>query len=312
MEEKHLISVVIPTHNRCDLISRAVNSARNQTYKNIEIIVVSDGSEDATDDVMEKIMKEDSRVRYHSYHPNRGGNVARNTGIKMAVEDYVAFLDDDDEWHSDKLEKQMKIIQENPEIGLVCTGTNSVTEGQKTVTVFIPPAKYDSSEFSLVRNCIGSTTTVMVKRELLLKVGLFDEQLGALQDYDLWVRLCRITKVGVVREACVEYNNSQSSNQISSYTDKYEKAVAYLDEKYKDWISELSKEDRDKRNIWFLLLLSKKAKRNGNPKLARQYAVKAGKVKPTKAVIACYGSTFFSGEFVNKVVALTRKVSAKR
>lgn len=301
-----LISVVIPTHNRAALLPRAINSALKQTYTNFEIIVVSDGSEDNTDCIMREYCSADPKIKYVSYHPAKGANHARNTGIHNAEGEYVAFLDDDDEWHTDKLEKQLAIIAQDPEIGLVATGINSIQEGENFATKFIPPAQYDASTQILLQNCIGSTTTVMVKKALMEAVGGFDEKLGARQDYDCWVRLCQITKVGVVKEPCVEYYNYKNSGQISGCTEKYEAAVKYLEVKYAHLIERLSDAQKKERAIHDQLLLAKKAIRNGTPKLARKYVKKAAEIKLTKDVLVCWGATFFSVHFVNRVKAFMR------
>jgi len=303
-----LISVVIPTHNRKDLLPRAIKSAQNQTYGNIEIIVVSDGSTDGTDEIMKEIESHDNRITYISYKPGKGGNYARNTGIKAAKGEYVAFLDDDDEWHSDKLEKQINIVKSDPSIGLICCGINSITEGVDYVTKYIPPAEYDSSKLILMKNCIGSTTTVMVKKDIFEQSGLFDEELGALQDYDLWIRICQHTHVGVVKESCVEYYNYKSSNQVSQYTDKYEKAVERISTKYEGLVETLTEEEKKERHIWLQLLLAKKCIRNGDPKGARKFVKKAQKYGATKSTITCWFATWFSPDTVNRVKASYRKI----
>ena len=303
-----LVSVVIPTHDRDNLLPRAIRSALNQTYSNIEIIVVSDGSTDNTDSIMKKIVSEESRVRYISYYPGKGGNYARNTGIKAAKGDYVAFLDDDDEWHPDKIQKQIDIVAADSSIGLVCCGINSITEGVDYVTEYIPPAEYDSSKLILKKNCIGSTTTVMVQKDIFNKSGLFDEELGALQDYDLWIRICRYTHVGVVKEPCVEYYNYKSSNQVSQFTDKYEKAVKRITAKYRKSVKELSNSDKKERYIWMQLLLAKKCIRNGDPKGARKYVRKSQKYGMTKETVTCWCATWFSPDTVNLVKSKIRKI----
>ena len=308
MNNNDLISIVIPTHNRIDLLPRALRSALNQTYTNIEVIVVSDGSEDGTDAMMEAFENQDSRVKYIAYHPGRGGNHARNVGIENAHGKYIAFLDDDDEWYPDKLQKQYGLFTSNPKVGLVCTGIRSIHESQSFTTPFIPPAMPDSSKQILLRNCIGSTTTVMVRKDVLSKSGNFDEQLGALQDYDLWVRICQMCEVAVVKEPLVDYYNYDNSNQISRYTDKYEKAVDYLNAKYADLINRLSEDEKRTRKNYFYLLLGKKALRNGQRGKARQYIIKAGKEKLTKEVVYCWAATFFSAKFVRRIDTVKRKL----
>lgn len=306
-----LVSIVIPTHNRVELLSRAVKSALNQTYTNIEINVVSDGSTDGTDNVMEDFCAADSRVHFYSYYPAKGGNHARNVGIENSKGEYIAFLDDDDEWHADKINKQLKVFDSDSRIGLVCTGINSVHPKEGYSVPFIPKPKFDSESDILLGNSIGSTTTVMVKKELFMTTGMFDEKLGALQDYDMWIRLCQITKIGVVSHPCVEYYNYDNSNQISGHTDKYEKAVQYLDEKYALLISKLSIEEQRQRKLNFSIVLAKKAMRNGDSHKSRQYIKEAAKTKFTGYILVCYVATFFSKDFANKVSAFFRKIKYK-
>lgn len=305
--DSELISVVIPTHNRSKLLKRAISSALNQTYNNIEIIVVSDGSTDATDSVMELINAQNENVKYISYNPGKGGNYARNIGIKAAKGEFVAFLDDDDEWHTDKLQKQINVFNSNSEIGLVCTGIHAVYENEKATTIFIPQSPLDSSKKILLGNCIGSTTTVMVK-SALIKQELFDENLEALQDYDLWIRICQKTKVGVVKEPCVEYYNYIGNNQVSQFTDRYKRATKRISHKYSDLIKELSQEEQKDRQIWNELLLAKKSIRNGNPKVARQYIKRAIKIKFTKQCLVLWIASFFSPPFVRKVKSVVGSV----
>jgi len=306
-ETAPLISVVIPTHNRGDIVDKAVRSAQNQTYKNIEIIIISDGSEDNTDEVVNKLCAEDERIRYFSYHPGKGGNVARNTGIKEARGEYVAFLDDDDEWHDEKLAKQLDVFASDDEIGLVCTGINGVRTNSSAKTIFIPPAVRDSSKLILLRNCIGSTTTVMVKKELFDECGCFDENLRALQDYDLWIRLCQKTRVGVVREPCVEYLNDPAGEQISKYTDKYIEAISYIDNKYQELISQLSKKNLAIRKNVFILLIAKKGIRNGQRGLAIKYTFKAMKYKLNKDSVMCLAACVSPTKLIEAVKFAVRR-----
>ena len=303
-----LVSVVIPTHNRVDLLPRAVKSAMCQTYTNVEINVVSDGSTDDTDRVMKELCAADSRVHYYSYHPGKGGNHARNVGIEKSLGEFVAFLDDDDEWHADKIVEQLKVFDSDSRIGLVCTGINSVHPQEGYSVPFIPNPQFDSEIDILLGNSIGSTTTVMVKKELFDLAGVFDENLGALQDYDLWVRLCQVTKVGVVSRPCVEYYNYDNSNQISGHTEKYENAVKYLDEKYSALIDKLNRVEKKQRNAHFNLVLAKKAMRNGSPQKAREYIKRAAQHRLTKHVMVCYAASFFSRDFTNKVSGFVRRL----
>lgn len=305
-DERELsVSVVIPTHNRADLLPRAVQSVLNQTYRVKEINVVSDGSEDSTEDIMKEMEERHPQIHFHSYHPGRGGNYARNYGIQMSTGDVVAFLDDDDEWHADKIEKQIALLKADKEIGLVCTGTNRVFVEQGTSNAYIPSAPYDCSKEILLKNCIGSTTTVMVRRELFDQVGGFDEALPALQDYDMWVRLCQITKVGVVKSPCVEYYNYETSGQISQNTQKYINAEKAITKKYEEMISKLTPAEQKQRKCYFDMLLSKKGMRNGQTKIAIGYGWKAVKDNPGKSSIVCFGAALVPYKLT---MAVQRKV----
>ena len=299
---KGLVSVVIPTHNRENLICRAADSALSQTYENIEVIVVSDGSEDGTDKLMSEYEKKYSNFHYISYRPGRGGNVARNTGIRHSRGEFVAFLDDDDEWHKDKIEKQVKIIGEDPEIGLVCTAINSVDDATGKTYVFIPDAPRDSSHKILIENCIGSTTTAMARHSLLDEIGMFDEDLGAMQDYDLWIRLCQITKVGVVKEPCVEYHNLVSNGQISWNYKKYENAAKYMEKKYEDIRKKkLTADEITSVRLSDLLNLARKAFKSNDRQTTRRIAAEALKVKFNLSSLVYMAASFFPLETVRKI-----------
>lgn len=299
--ENMSVSIVIPTHNRKELLKRAVNSALMQTYPIEKIIVVSDGSEDGTNEMMEKWSKEEPKIQFISYNPGKGGNFARNTGIKAATTRFIAFLDDDDEWHSEKIEKQINCFRNDDKIGVVCTAMNNVHVTQNTKNLFIPPAKYSCEKEILLKNCIGSTTTVMVKRDLFDEVGMFDESLPALQDYDMWIRLCQVSKVAVVPTACVDYYNYENSNQISKSTWKYIEAEKIITNKYRHLISKLSKSEQKTRKCYFNMLLSKKGMRNNQPSIALKYAVKAIWQKPCKSSVICLIASFIPYKLALKV-----------
>ncbi len=301
------VSVVIPTHNRSELLKRSIESALNQDYKLHEIIVVSDGSTDDTDEMMKSNFENNPLVHYFSYSPNKGGNYARNFGIKESTGDYVAFLDDDDEWHSDKIKKQVEMIEKDKEIGLVCTAVNNIHVGGKEKHIFIPPAKYDSSKEIMLKNCIGSTTTVMVKKELFDKVGMFDESLPALQDYDMWFRLCQVTKVGVVETPCVEYYNYENSNQISNNTKKYIDAENAISKKYKEELSKLSSKEIKQRKSYFQMLISKKGMRNGQIGIAIKYGFKSFIAHPSKSSLICFLASFVPYKITLKIRKLIFK-----
>lgn len=274
-----MISIVIPTHNRCELIGRAIKSVQNQTVYDIEIIVVSDGSNDNTKNVVEKMSKKDERIKFVEYHPSKGGNVARNIGIELATGEFVAFLDDDDEWLSDKLECQLRVMNSSKSIGLVYTGVHIIYVNEKIDYIFNAKEHGNLEEKILLDNCIGTTSTVMVRRSLFEKTGGFDTELEARQDYDLWIRLCNECEVGVVSEVKINYFNYTGGNQISADTQKYENAYKKLEEKYKDLYVKLTSKQIEAKEIQKCVSLANRAMRNGDKRKARQYLLHALKIR---------------------------------
>ena len=248
MSNNKLVSVVIPTHNRADVLPRAIDSVLSQTYTQFEILVVSDGSSDNTESVVKSYMEKDNRVKFISYSPAKGGNFARNTGIDSALGDYIAFLDDDDEWFEEKLQSQVDVMENNQNCGFVFTGILSVNIfGKQTLTyTSIPILKTNYKKEILISNFLGTTSTVLIRKELLQQEK-FDEAMPAIQDYDLWVRLCQITEVEIVSRALVRYYSvftSKNSNQISNSIEKYNDATQKMLNKYKNHYALLSETER--------------------------------------------------------------------
>lgn len=296
-----LISVVIPTHNRADLLPRAINSVLNQTYIDFEIIVVSDGSTDNTSEIVNGFTKADDRVKFIEYAPAKGGNVARNTGIDAAKGEYIAFLDDDDEWLPEKLQKQIEIVEADEKIGLVYTGVHIIYVNEKVEYNSLSKEAGDLSKRILIDNCVGTTSTVLLRKSVLEKSGIFDVELGALQDFDLWIRVCQHSNVGVVSEPMINYYNYLGKKQVSAVTKKYIDAFAYINEKYKAQMRSLDEKELHEKQTAEDFLLANKAMRNSKAKLARQYLSKILKSGFSKKAFAYYLLSFTSYKTVLKM-----------
>lgn len=296
-----MISVIIPTHNRKDLLVRAVESVLNQTYKDFEIVIVADGCTDDTSKIVKNLKLRDSRIRFYEYHPAKGGNVARNIGIEKSRGEYIAFLDDDDEWLPNKLEKQLSLFQDDSEIGLVYTGVNIIYSTQNLEYSFIGKLSGDLSKEILLDNCIGTTSTVMVKRIIIEESGYFDLKLKALQDFDLWIRICQKCKIGVVQEKLINYYNYLGKKQVSAITQKYIDAFELINDKYKELYSNLNTEENKRKNINENMLIANKAMRNGDSNLARKYILRAMRYGINKKSLIYYCLTFTSFEFILKL-----------
>ena len=192
------ITVVIPTYNRYTLLKRAITSLYNQTYLPKEIIVVDDGSKDDTS----KIQNDFSDIIY-IYQENRGVSAARNRGIENANCEWIAFLDSDDEFHPEKLQKQVAFHQENSNILMSYTAERWIRDG-KEVKV---PKKYQKigkdSFAENVEYCNIAPSSVMLHKKVIQSVGMFDETLWACEDYEFWLRILMHFEAGLINEALI-------------------------------------------------------------------------------------------------------------
>lgn len=187
------VSVIIPTYNRAHLIGRAIQSVLNQTYQDFEIIVVDDGSMDNTNEIIKDFQIQDKRIRYIKHEKNKGGAVARNTGIKDAKGEYISFLDSDDEWLKNKLESEIDVLKNKKNCIICSTGCNFIKEkGRKIISKRHIKKQIISQKIALRAECL-TTNDFTVLKKAVLEIGGFDERLPARQDWDFWIR---ITSVG--------------------------------------------------------------------------------------------------------------------
>lgn len=211
-----VVSVVIPTYNRADLLERAIQSVLGQTFENFEVVVVDDASEDDTKDVVEDI--DDPRIEYIRHRTNRNGAVARNTGIDASTGEFVAFLDDDDEWYPSKLEKQLDAFEHaEDDVALVYCWSDIYAAGEK-VNTRTPTLRGRIFDETLTRNPIGATSTLMVTRDALETIGGFDERLNRGQDSDLIRRITWNYAVDFVDETLVKRRSDHDAQQIMDQT----------------------------------------------------------------------------------------------
>ncbi|WP_017798112.1 glycosyltransferase family 2 protein [Oceanobacillus kimchii] len=276
-----LVSVIIPTYKRADKLKKAIDSVLNQTYEKIELLVVNDNEPDDNFSInLEQLISsiDDSRITLVHQERHINGAAARNAGINRARGEYIAFLDDDDTWVKEKLEKQIKVFRNNPKIGLVTTGVTYIYVNENITYESIPKSNGDVSKDILISNCVGGTQAI-VKKAIIEEVGGFDEKLRALQDYELWIRICQLTKVATVKEPCINYYNFRGTNQISQVTKNYEESFQYISEKHSKLINTLTTNDIKIRKNATYLLLANKAMRNNNKKSALKFILKALKNK---------------------------------
>ena len=200
------VSAVIPTFNRGHCLLRAINSVLAQTTPVDEIIVVDDGSDDKTYDLLVKSELLDMRgqmpnIRY-LYQENKGVSAARNLGIKEAENEYIALLDSDDAWAETKIERQaLKLEKKNFSCRITHTEEIWLKDGQR----INPKKKHKKSGGFIFEKCLPlcciSPSSILLHRTLFNEYGFFDEKLPACEDYDMWLRLCAFEEVLFVEEA---------------------------------------------------------------------------------------------------------------
>jgi glycosyltransferase involved in cell wall biosynthesis len=214
------ITVIIPTYNRANLVARSIESVLSQTYQDWELIVVDDGSQDETKEVVSRFT--DPRIHY-IFQENKKLPGARNTGIRASTGEYLVFLDSDDQISADKLALQSAVLDANSQIGLVCSGWYEVDlEGRviKETRPWLTNPNLNIEDW--LSNNPFIPPAVMVRRQFVIDVGLFDEQQFYVEDWDLWLRLshadCQMAWVpGIVCfHTCHEGNMGRQAVQMSS------------------------------------------------------------------------------------------------
>lgn len=205
------VSVVIPTHNRPELLARALRCALSQSDAVLEVVVVDDGS--TADTAAMLAATDDTRVRVLRHDVSRGLSAARNAGIAAARGEWVAFLDDDDLWAPGKLAAQLAALRGQPGANWCCTGAVAVDDRLRIIGPGqIPPPPGDVTAEVLARSTIPSGgSSVVARAGAVREVGGFDEGLRSLEDWDLWVRLALRSPLAVVAAPLVAYRVNPAS-----------------------------------------------------------------------------------------------------
>lgn len=226
-----LVSVVIPTHNRSALLKRAVLSAQSQTYKNLEIIVVDDASSDDTQAVVAGL--NDNRLRYIKHNTNKGGSGARNTGIEASHGEYIAFLDDDDEWVENKIERQLAHIKGYDAV--LCSAT---IVGKKEGVKYYKKPVVNVNDLRKGFIFSGGTNIIFSKVSVLRQIK-FDENLNKGQDWDVLIRLSSKFSVRYVNEPLVIYHNEDhqrlTNKALAMSIEEIDKDLGVI-EKHRDFL----------------------------------------------------------------------------
>jgi glycosyltransferase involved in cell wall biosynthesis len=197
--KKHypLVSVVMPTYNGGKTIQRAIKSVLKQEYPNLELIVVDDASKDNTIEIVEGI--KDTRIRIVKHSTNRNGSAARNTGIKNSKGEYIAFLDDDDEWLPEKLSEQIKYLEEkDPSIFKAVVSSYSIESGKGWREVIQKQEGDITKEIFLMQISLAAGSNLLIHRDVVKEIGLFNEKYLRHQDMEFVLRYLRIFKLATI------------------------------------------------------------------------------------------------------------------
>ncbi len=194
------VSVIVPAYNAAAFVRRAVDSVLAQTFKDLELLVVDDGSTDGTVDQLTSYRDRLRLIRQR----NAGPAAARNRGLQAVVGDYVAMLDADDWWEPGKLAAQVALLDARPGIGFCSTATRVVDSSGAAVGDWpcsLPSVALTEALFANAASVSGSTSGVLARRTLLLEVGGFDAALRGFEDPDLWIRLSARTGYACIPQA---------------------------------------------------------------------------------------------------------------
>ena len=199
-----MVDIVIPSYNRGEFLKKAIQSVQNQTFKDWKLWVVDDGSTDGSfDTVVKTFSSSNFPMEFLDIKKNRGVSFARNQGIVRGQAEWVAFLDSDDEWLPDKLEKQLQFAREKPELPLIHCNEVWFRNGKP-----FPQKKKHKKQGGRIfvpstRLCCVSPSAALLRRSLLEKLGLFREDFPVCEDYEMWLRVTSRYSVGFVEEALV-------------------------------------------------------------------------------------------------------------
>lgn len=239
-DELPLVSVILPTYDRPEYLKQAVRSVCRQTYSSIELLVIDDLSPVPASETLDDVDCESiSDVRCIRHEQNRGANAARNTGIREADGEFIAFLDDDDRWLAEKTSRQVERFRRGPDdLGVVTVGSRIVDEDGTQIGVKRSPIEGNAITSLLYGDMVGSFSRVMVRAEAVSRAGLLDESFPSWQDREWYFRLAKHFTFASEEKVLVE-RRMDAGNRISDDFEK-KRDVSYpkFIEKHRDFAAE--------------------------------------------------------------------------
>jgi glycosyltransferase involved in cell wall biosynthesis len=227
------VSVAISTWNRAHLVSRAIRSVLAQTFEDFEVLVVDDGSTDATPEVVAGV--DDARLRRVRHERNHGIGRTRNTALGLARGEWLAFLDDDNEWAPDYLERQLAFAALRPAAGVVYCRARQ-RDARSGSEVEVGDLRQGRVFCDLVEGWNPIVSSALIRRSLLLEAGGLDERLRATEDRDLWIRLAQRTEFAGASDVLL-LRQENHGVQLSRNPDFLARDAAILAEKWRDAVT---------------------------------------------------------------------------
>jgi glycosyltransferase involved in cell wall biosynthesis len=276
------LSIVIPAYNVAEYILPAVSSALDQSFADLEVIVVDDGSTDNTPTLLAQLAgaRQDQRLRIVR-QANGGLSAARNTGIREARGEYIGFLDGDDLWRPDKAERHVAAMDDDPSIGISYSASEFIEEdGQPTQRLLRPDTLKPSLHEMIVRNHVGNGSTPVVRRDCFEIAGLFREDLRSCEDYEMWCRILWLTDavaVGIpVPLTLYRLRKTSLSFDVDRFVTQADMALAIIQSSMKEVPRRLIARARSEH----YRIAARKAVMAGRTDKARRLLVQAFRLRP--------------------------------
>lgn len=301
-----LVSAIITTYNRPEYLRRAVRAVSNQTYQNIELVVVDDCSETPARNVLADASPDVRTLEIIRHEENLGANAARNTGVEIASGEYVAFLDDDDRWDPEKLARQVDALERADEnVGLAYVGRVGVEDGTSQDTWIPPEIEGDLTKALLCRNVVGTQSAVMVRTDIAETIP-FDERFRRWADMEWYVSVSIEYDFIRIPAPLVVYEYA-AHNRISDDSEELYEAHRLFVKKYRELAAEYGRLFERKMRAWAAYRVGASLVRAGNYANARQYLLQAIVLYPFERSFYKYGAAALGGPVTHQAL---RRVKA--
>lgn len=216
-----LVSVVIPVYNGERYIGRTLQSVAEQSHRNLEILIVDDGSTDGTAEILRTFVQQESRARILR-QSNKGVAAARNLGIQSAVGDFIAPLDADDIWHPERVSRQLRYLVDSPsDVGLVYSPWITIDESGRRLSSCLDRGRFEGIVWLqlVMGNFLGNASTALIKRDCLQAVGLYDEEYflqraQGCEDWDLYLRIASVCRFRCQPDCLIGYRQAQGAMSV--------------------------------------------------------------------------------------------------